>query len=100
MAMQLTATQLSLRGRQGVYTRLANEDAREMTRPAQRGFMVRFDREVVAKHGVLEPAEHARRAHAALCAYMAGLRLKQSLAETPRPATAPAFKTVCSWCHR
>lgn len=58
-----------------------------MTQPARRGFLVRFDRIVIDKWGVLPPAEHERRAHAELCAYMASLRLKKSLKDAAKKSS-------------
>jgi hypothetical protein len=75
----LTAEELSLRGRKAAHTRWAKTDHAEASEAARLRLLDRFDREV-DPDGTLEPAERARRSSHALKAHMAGLALKSSKA--------------------
>ena len=62
----------SLRGRIGAYQLHATHNSREITAPARRAFLARFEREVDPE-GVLLPRERARRSEHARKAYFAKL---------------------------
>ena len=83
----------ALRARMGGLATSAKYDAADITAPARRGFMAKFDA-LVDPHNELAPAERARRAEAARKQYMAGLALKSSLsrkrAREAREAAAEA----------
>ena len=68
----------SLHARLAAYSRWANEDPREGTKPARRAFLDRFERQVDPE-GTLPRAERARRAEAALKAHMTKLALRSAL---------------------
>jgi hypothetical protein len=72
--------------RLGGLTTFARHDPREHLKPAWRGFLARFEREV-DPDGVLEPAERARRAENARRIYMIRLaeKSRQARAERARP---------------
>jgi hypothetical protein len=55
--------------------RWSTQDTREGIKPARRGFLARFEREV-DPDGVLTPAERGVRAQRALRAYMSQLALR------------------------
>lgn len=58
----------------------AKYDAREITKPARKAFLARFEREVDPE-GVLEPAERKRRATAAMKLHMAQLSWRAATAK-------------------
>ncbi len=62
----------SLRGKIGAYSLHASRDSREITAPARRAFLARFEAQV-DPDGTLPPAERARRAEAAKKAHFARL---------------------------
>lgn len=68
-----------LRGRIGAYRLHATHDSRDITAPARRAFLARFEREVDPE-GALPSEERARRAEMALKAHMAKLALKSAQA--------------------
>lgn len=98
--MEYTAAQRKLRAQQAAYARWARTPDRvAATAPARRGWRLRWERQVDPA-GTLAPAIRATLADAAMRSYMAGLRLKKSLADGRETASkAPKVKTVCSWCH-
>ena len=63
---------LALRGRIGAYRLHATHDSREITAPARRAFLARFENEV-DPDGTLPSAERARRAEMARKAYFTRL---------------------------
>ena len=75
----------SLIGRIGAYRLHASHDSREITAPARRAFLARFEDEV-DPNGTLPPAERARRAEMAKRAYFTGLALKSAQARRKRGA--------------
>ena len=75
-----SASERSLRGRIGAYTRWANTEDRYMaTRPAREGFYAKFEREVDPE-GKLTPQERAKRAEWAMKAHMQRMALKSAKA--------------------
>lgn len=83
--MALTPEQRRLRAQIAANTRLATEDPVEMTAPARKAFLDRFEKQV-DPDGVLAPDERARRAEAARKAYFAKLALASSKARAARAA--------------
>jgi len=83
MAKNLTPEERTLRARMGAYRLHALYDPKETTRKARAAFAARFDRQV-DPHGVLPPAERARRADAARRAYFTELQLRSSRARRSR----------------
>jgi hypothetical protein len=79
----MTPEQRSLRGRIGAYSLWATHDPREMTKPARRAFLSRFEREV-DPNGVLPEGERTRRAEYAKKAYFSRLALKSAKARARR----------------
>lgn len=79
----------SLRGRIGAYQLHAPHDSREITAPARRAFMARFEREVDPE-GALTPKERARRADMARKAYFTRLAYRSAKARHQRGA----YKTL------
>jgi len=79
--MTQTPAQRSLQARIAAHARFAKEDAREVTAPARKAFMDRFDREVDPE-GVLDPRERAVRAAHARTAHF--LKLAQKSAKARR----------------
>ena len=75
----------SLRGRIGAYSLHAQRDSREITAPARRAFMARFEREVDPA-GALTPEERARRADMARKAYFTRLAYRSAKARYQRGA--------------
>ena len=63
---------MALRGRIGAFALHASHDSREITAPARRAFLARFETEV-DPDGTLPPAERARRAGMARKAYFTRL---------------------------
>jgi hypothetical protein len=75
-----SASERSLRGRIGAYTRWANTEDRYMaTRPAREGFYAKFEREVDPE-GKLTPQERAERVEWAMKAHMQRMALKSAKA--------------------
>lgn len=68
----VSRTEASLRGKIGAYRLHATHDSREITAPARRAFLSRFEREVDPQ-GTLAPEERARRAEMAKKAYFTRL---------------------------
>ena len=81
--MVLSPQQASLRGRIGAYKLHATHDSREITAPARRAFLARFENEVDAER-ILAPEERARRAEMARKAYFARLALASVTARRKR----------------
>jgi hypothetical protein len=79
----MTPEQRSLRGRIGAYSLHARYNSREITEPARRAFLSRFEREV-DPDGVLPEAERLRRAEYARRAYFARLALASAKARAAR----------------
>ena len=80
----LTASERSIRGRIGAYTRWANTEDRYMaTRPAREGLYAKFEREVDPE-GKRAPQERAKRAEFAQKAYYQRLALKSAQARRRR----------------
>lgn len=79
----------SQRSRLGAYALHAAYDSRELTKPARRAFLARFEREV-DPDGVLDPAERIRRATYARKAYMARLNLRSAEVRRKRAAEREA----------
>ena len=69
----------SLRGKIGAYRLHATHDSREITAPARRAFLARFDRDL-DQEGTLPPPERALRAAMAKRAYFTRLALKSAQA--------------------
>src|SRR5436309_12406031 len=67
----------SLRARIAAHALHASRDSRDVTAPARRGFMRKFELQVDPE-GVLPPRERARRAQHALDAHMLRLPLKSA----------------------
>lgn len=79
-----TASERSLRGRIGAYTRWANTDDRYMaTRAMREGFYAKFERDVDPE-GKLTPEERAKRAEYARKAHMQRMALKSAQARRKR----------------
>jgi hypothetical protein len=79
-----TASERSVRGRIGAYTRWANTEDRNLaTRPAREGFYAKFEREV-DPDGALTPHERAKRAEFARKAHMQRMALKSVQARRRR----------------
>ncbi|MFG2016515.1 hypothetical protein [Actinomadura geliboluensis] len=81
--MSLTPAQRSLRASIAANARLANEDPVEMTAPARKAFLDRFEKQV-DPDGILDPAERARRAEHARKAYFKRLALASARARAER----------------
>ncbi len=77
--MVLTPTERSLRARIGAFSLHAAYDSRELTKPARRAFLARFEAEVDPE-GVLTPQERQRRAEMARRAHFARLALASARA--------------------
>lgn len=75
----LTPEQRSLRARLGGLTTAARHDTREITAPARRAFLQRFEDEVDPDR-TLPPPERARRAEAAKRLHFARLAMKSAQA--------------------
>jgi hypothetical protein len=88
------ASERSIRGRIGAYTRWANTEDRYLTtRPAREGFYAKFEREVDPE-ARLAPQERAKRAEFARKAYYQRLALKSAQARRRRKAVRPADDIV------
>lgn len=72
----------SLGARIGAYQLHASYDSREITAPARRAFMARFEREVDPE-GALTPKERARRADMARKSYFTRLAYRSAKARQP-----------------
>lgn len=75
----LSPEQRSLHASLAAHALHAKYDSREVTAPARKGFMARFEREVDPE-GLLPVQERARRAEHAMKAHMKRLALKSALA--------------------
>jgi hypothetical protein len=74
--MSLSPTARSMRARVGAYALHATHDSREITAPARRAFLARFEREV-DPDGKLDPAERGRRAEMAKRLHFARMAFKR-----------------------
>lgn len=74
---------MALRGRIGALKLHSTHDSREITAPARRAFLARFEAQV-DRDGTLPPAERARRAEYAKKAYFTRLSLKSAQARRRR----------------
>lgn len=81
--MAPSPSERSLRARMAAYTLHSRYDSRELTAPARRAFLDRFERQV-DPDGTLEPEERQRRADAARRAYFTGLALRSARARRER----------------
>ena len=83
----MTPEERTLRGRLGAYVLHSRHDSREITAPARKAFMARFEREVDPDCKLPEP-ERARRAESAKRAYFIRMRLRsvQKRAKRKPPA--------------
>src|SRR2546423_13342803 len=90
-------TDMALRGRIGGFTKASRYPREELTAAARSGFLERFEREV-DPDGLLGDTERARRAQAALRAYMARLAFRSATSRRnkggaeshrPTPPTVP-----------
>ncbi len=68
-----------MRARLAAYTLHSRVDGAEHTKPAQRGFLAKFERQVDPERQLSEE-ERQRRAHAALKAHMTRLALRSAKA--------------------
>ncbi len=84
-----TPEQRSLQARMAAHALHSKSDAREITAPARRKFLDRFEAEV-DPNSELEPAERERRAKHARSAYMLGLSLKSVAARRTKAARKAA----------
>lgn len=66
-------------GRIGAHVVHATHDSREITAPARRAFLDKFEKQV-DPDGVLDPQERAKRAHHAMKAHMSQLALRSAAA--------------------
>ena len=73
----------ALRGRIGAHALHAAHDSREITRPARRAFLARFEAQV-DPDSTLPPAERMRRAEMARKAYFARLAYRSAKARRRR----------------
>jgi hypothetical protein len=71
------------RGRMGAYALHAKYDSKEVTAPARKAFLDRFEREVDPE-GKLSEAERLRRAEYARRAYFTGLAMRSARARSRR----------------
>ena len=81
--MSLTPAERSMSARLAAHTLHATRDSRELTAPARKAFLSRFEREV-DPDGKLEPKERARRAEHAKKAHMTRLALASAKARKAR----------------
>jgi hypothetical protein len=84
--MALSPEERTLRARIGAHSLHSQRNAKELTAPARRAFLDRFEREVDPK-GVLSPTERSRRADHARKSYMMRLALRSAKARRKRKAT-------------
>ena len=77
----MTPADRILRARLGALTLHSRYDSRELTAPARKAFMARFEAEVDPDGELPEPERH-RRAELAKKAYFVGLALKSSRKRT------------------
>lgn len=91
----MTTPQLSQRraaaGRIGGLVTASRYDVRELTKPATKGFLAKFEREVDPDCR-LSAEERARRAHAALRAHMQRLALRSAAVRRSGGATRDTAK--------
>jgi hypothetical protein len=73
-AQSQRSDRLALQGRLGAHVLHSRHDSREITAPARKAFLNRFEREVDPK-GALQPEERSRRAAHAKKAYFTRLAL-------------------------
>lgn len=83
--MSLTPSQRSLRASIAANARLSRQDAADVSAPARRAFLDKFEKQV-DPDGVLDPAERRRRADHALRQHMSTLALKSAKARSKRSA--------------
>lgn len=75
----MTPEQRVLRAQAAAHTSWGNTtDRTARTAPARAGLEAKFDQMVIDRHGVLPPAEHAKRAASYRKAYYAQLALKSA----------------------
>ena len=86
---RLTPTERSLRSRLAAQTLHSKYDSRELTAPARKAFLQRFEDEVDPT-GELPEAERIRRAEHARKAYFTRLALKSAQARRQRAAGGDA----------
>lgn len=79
----LTPSERTMRARLAAYTMHSRHDSREITAPARRAFLARFEEEVDPNRR-LPSAERQRRAEAARKAYFSRLALKSAQARRRR----------------
>ena len=79
----LSPQEAHLRARIGAYALHSQYDSREITAPARRAFLGRFEREVDPE-GILPEEERLRRAQCAKSAYFLRLSLKSAKARRRR----------------
>ncbi len=79
----MTPEERSLRARIAAYSLHAQRDSRELTKPALKAFLDRFEKQV-DPNGALPVEERRRRAEAAKKAYMSALALKSAKARRRR----------------
>jgi hypothetical protein len=85
MGLRLNASERSLQARMAAYVLHAGRDGRDVTAPARRAFLRRFEDEVDPER-VLPEAERARRAEQARKAHMTRLALASARARRARAA--------------
>lgn len=78
VVLEFDSEDMARRGRIGAYARLAKYNAADLTAPARKAFMSRFEREVDPE-GVLPIEERQRRAEYAKKAYFAELARKSAI---------------------
>ena len=81
----MSPNERSLRARVAAYSLHSQRDGREITSPARKAFLDRFER-AVDPNGELSPAERARRAKAARKAYFTSLAMKSAKARSRKTA--------------
>lgn len=85
----MTPEDRAWRARLGAHALFAKHDAREVTAPARRAFLDRFEKEVDPDE-VLPPDERARRAAHARSAYFSRLGKKSARSRRTKAEGAPA----------
>jgi hypothetical protein len=83
VAVGISRSERSLNGRLGAYTMHSRHDAREITAPARRAFLDRFEQQV-DPDSVLPEVERRRRAEMALKAHMTRLAVASAKARRSR----------------
>lgn len=85
----MTPAERTLRAQAAVHTSWGNTpDRSARTANARAGMEAKFDQMVIDKHGVLPPAEHAKRAESFRKAYFAQLALKSARARAAKSSRA------------